>query len=305
MVDPYGRPITSVRVSITQECNLHCLYCHKEGENAPSSEYREMTPEELKRVIEVLESFGVKHVKLTGGEPLMRQDVQEIVEGISSVNGISEVSMTTNGTRLLDLAKPLKDCGLARVNVSLDTLKPETYKKITGVDAIEEVLSGIKRAVEVGLRPVKVNMVLLKGVTDGEVGSMIQFARSHGLVLQLIELESPGEDGFYRKYHSDLTKLEEQLRMKVEKVTVRSMHHRRKYHLSDGVEVEVVRPMHNTEFCRYCNRIRITSDGKFKPCLFRSDNHVDFLNPLRKGASTEDLESLFLEAVKRRRPYFT
>jgi cyclic pyranopterin phosphate synthase len=93
--------------------------------------------------------------------------------------------------------------------------------------------------------------------------------------------------------------------MKAEKVTVRSMHHRRKYHLSDGVEVEVVRPMHNTEFCRYCNRIRLTSDVKFKPCLFRSDNYVDFLNPLRKGASTEDLENLFLGAVKRRRPYFT
>jgi len=304
VVDPYGRPVTSVRVSITQECNLHCLYCHREGEDTSNSEYSEMTPEEMERVIEVLESFGVRRVKLTGGEPLMRRDVQEIVEGISSVNGISEVSMTTNGIKLRELVKPLKDCGLARVNVSLDTLNPETYKKITGVDAIEKAVSGIKRAVEVGLNPVKVNMVLLKGVNDSEVGRMIQFARKNGLVLQLIELESPGEDAFYRKYHSDLTKIEEQLRIKAEKVTIRSMHHRRKYHLPDGVEVEVVRPMHNTDFCRYCNRIRITSDGKFKPCLFRSDNHVDFLNPLRRGASTEDLESLFLEAVRRRKPYF-
>jgi cyclic pyranopterin phosphate synthase len=264
-----------------------------------------MTPKELKRVIEVLESFGIRHVKLTGGEPLMRRDVQEIVEGISSVNGISEVSMTTNGTRLLDLAKPLKDRGLARVNVSLNTLNAETYKKITGVDAIEDVLSGIKRAVEVGLRPVKVNMVLLKGVNDDEVESMIQFARRNGLVLQLIELESPEEDGFYRKYHSDLTKIEDELRMRAEQVTVRNMHHRRKYYLPDGVEVEVVRPMHNTEFCRHCNRIRITSDGQFKPCLLRSDNHVDFMPPLRRGGSTEDLKALFLKAVKRRNPYFT
>jgi len=261
VVDPHGRLITSVRVSITQKCNLHCLYCHQEGEDNQNHESLEMTPEEIQRIIEVLESFGVRRVKLTGGEPLIRRDIQEIVEGIDSVNGISEVSITTNGTRLKEFAKPLKDGGLARVNVSLDTLNPEIYKKITGVDTIEKAVSGIRKAVEVGLKPVKVNMVLLKGVNDGEVGSMIQFAQSNGVVLQLIELESPREDEFYRRYHSDMMKIEEQLKNKAEKVSVRQMHHRRKYYLPDRVEVEVVRPMHNTELCQYCNQIRITSDG--------------------------------------------
>ncbi len=134
---------------------------------------------------------------------------------------------------------------------------------------------------------------------------MIQFTRRNRLILQLIELESPREDAFFREYHSDVTKIEEQLRTHAEKVTVRRMHHRRKYYLPDNGEVEVVRPMHNTEFCQYCTRIRVTSDGKFKPCLFKLDNHVEFLTSLRSGASVEDVKSLFLEAVRRRRPYFT
>ena len=120
----------------------------------------------------------------------------------------------------------------------------------------------------------------------------------------MIELESAREDGFYRKYHLDMTQIEEKLEKKAEKVTIRNMHHRRKYLLPSKVEVEIVKPMHNTEFCRYCNRIRVTSDGKFKPCLFRYNNLVDFLGPMRNGASTEQLKKLFIEAIKRRKPYF-
>ena len=147
-------------------------------------------------------------------------------------------------------------------------------------------------------------MVLLNGINADDVWRMLDFAQRNGFILQVIELESPIEDRFYGKYHSDMTKIEKQLRRKAEKVTIRTMHHRKKYFLPGDVEVEIVRPMHNTEFCRYCNRIRITSDGKFKPCLFRSDNHIDFLTPMRRGASTEDLKKLFLESVKRRKPYF-
>lgn len=305
IVDPYGRPVTSIRVSVTQKCNLHCFYCHREGEDHDRYSYTEMTPEEIKRIISVVASCGIGKVKLTGGEPLIRSDILEIVKRISSIQGVSEVSMTTNGTFLNDLAKPLKEAGLARVNISLDTLNLEIYEMITGVDAFEKVISGIKRAVEANLNPVKVNTVLLRGINDNEVWNIVDFAKRNSVILQLIELESAIEDKLYRKYHSDMTKLENELKKKAERVTVRSMHHRRKYFLRSKVEVEIVRPMHNTEFCRYCNRMRITSDGKFKPCLFRSDNLVDFLGPMRNGASTEDLRKLFLEAVKRRKPYFT
>ena len=264
-----------------------------------------MTPEEIEKILRLVTSFGVGKVKLTGGEPLIRSDILKIVKRIRSLNEISEVSMTTNGTLLNELAKPLKKAGLVRVNVSLDTLNQKTFKMITGVDALNKVISGIKEAVEVNLNPVKVNMVLLKGINHNEVWSMIEFAERNNIILQLIELESAREDDFYRKYHSDMTKIENELTKKAEKVTVRNMHHRRKYLLPGKVEVEIVKPMHNTEFCQYCNRIRITSDGKFKPCLFRVNNLVDFLSPMRNGASTEDLKKIFIEAVKRRQPYFT
>ncbi|RLI36690.1 GTP 3',8-cyclase MoaA, partial [Candidatus Bathyarchaeota archaeon] len=290
------------RISVTQRCNLHCFYCHREGEDYESN--REMTPEEIETIIRVVSSFGVGKVKITGGEPLLRGDILEIIEGINRVPGISEISMTTNGVLLNELAGPLREAGLARVNVSLDTLNPETYKMITGVDSLERVLSGIRKAAEVGLYPVKVNMVLLRGLNDGEIWDMAKFAGENGLILQLIELESAVENELYKRFHVDLTRIERELERRAEKVIVREMHHRRKYFLPDGVEVEVVRPMHNTEFCKYCTRMRITSDGRFKPCLFRSDNLVDFLGPMRSGASIDELAALFLEAVRRRKPYF-
>ena len=264
-----------------------------------------MTPDEIKRIVSVISYFDIGKIKLTGGEPLIRDDIIEIVRKINEVPGVLEVSMTTNGTLLEDLAEPLKDAGLTRVNVSLDTLNAETYRMITGVDALENVISGVKSAVKAGLKPVKINMVLLKGVNSNEVWKMIDFARKNNVILQLIELESSSESEFYRRYHFDMTGIEEELRKRAVRVTVRSMHHRRKYLLPNGVEVEIVKPMHNTEFCKYCNRMRITSDGKFKPCLFRSDNLVDFLGPMRKGVSDDYLRSLFIEAVNRRKPYFT
>lgn len=263
-----------------------------------------MAPGEIQRIVGVAASFGLTKVKLTGGEPLLRSDILRIVRGIKSVPGISEVSMTTNGTLLTNLAKSLKEADLTRVNVSLDTLEPETYKLITGTNALERVILGIKDALKAGLSPVKVNMVVLKGVNDDKIWRMIDFAKKNNAILQLIELESAIEDDLYRRYHSDLTQIEDELKRKAEKIRVRSMHHRKKYLLPGGVEVEVVKPMHNTEFCKYCNRIRVTSNGRFKPCLFRSNNLVDFLNPMRNGASDEALRDLFVKAVKRREPFF-
>ena len=303
LTDPYGRPIESIRISVTQRCNLGCFYCHQEGET--SKHGKEMTPEEIQRVVEIAASFSIKKVKLTGGEPLMRKDVFDIIHKIKYTRGIKEVSMTTNGILLSDNAENLKNAGLERVNISLYTLNAEKYKLITGLDAFENVISGIRTAVKVGFCPIKINMVLLKGLNEDEVGGMIRFSSENGLILQIIELESPAETEVYMKYHAELEKMEKYLKSVAEKVVVQRMHHRRKYFLREGGEVEVVRPMHNIEFCRNCNRIRVTSDGKLKPCLFRNSNLVDFVGPLRNGASNEELKALFVEAAKRRAPFFT
>ena len=300
--DPYGRPLKSIRISVTQRCNLKCFYCHLEGEDPSWKD--EMTPNEIQKIVSIAASFGIGRVKLTGGEPLLREDIVEIVEKIRNVPGVEEVSMTTNGTLLSKYAYDLKKAGLARVNVSLDTLVKEKYRQITGADTLDSVVSGILEARNAGLNPVKINMVLLKGLNEDELFEMIDFARGNDVILQIIEFESPYENEMYRKYHVGLDAIEESLARLSERITVREMHHRKRYHLRGGGEVEVVRPMHNTEFCRYCNRIRLTSNGKLKPCLFRNDNLVDIVGPLRKGATDDELKKLFLEAVKRRKPYF-
>jgi len=300
--DPYGRTLESIRISVTQRCNLNCFYCHREGEDPSKKE--EMTPEEIQRIVAVAASFGLGKVKLTGGEPLIRRDILDIVEKIHETPGIKEVSMTTNGVLLSEYTYSLKKAGLTRVNVSLDTLRAERYRQITGVDALESVTLGIAKARDAGLHPVKVNMVLLKGLNEHEVPEMIDFARKSGVILQIIELEAPYENEFYKRYHASMDAVERLLEGMAERITIRKMHHRKKYHLRGGGEVEVVKPMHNTEFCRHCNRIRVTSDGKLKPCLFRNDNLVDMLGPIRRGEPEETLKKIFLEAVKRREPYF-
>jgi len=301
--DPYGRPVDNLRLSVTQRCNLRCFYCHKEGEIHRT--HAEMTPEEIERVVRVAASLNIRRVKLTGGEPLLRGDIVEIADKLSRIPRLREVAMTTNGILLNGLAEPLKAAGLARVNVSLGTLDPDTYRAITGVDAMSQVLEGIREAAMVGLSPIKVNMVVLKGLNEDQVSSMIEFIRESDLILQIIEFESPNpETECYRRYHSDLAEVERRLRERANRVIVRRMHERRKYLLKGGGEVEVVRPMHNTAFCENCSRLRVTSDGKFKPCLFRTDNLIDFLIPMRNGAADEEVKRLLLEAVKRRRPYF-
>lgn len=287
--DPYNRPISNLRISLTPRCNLRCIYCHAEGEESPS---REMSASQIAEVIRVAGKFDIRSVKFTGGEPLLRKDLAEILESIPE--GM-ESSMTTNGILLGDMAEDLRKAGLSRVNVSLDSLDPSTYKEITGCDRLDDVLEGITAALNAGLTPVKLNMVMLKGINDDELNNFLKFVRGNrDLVLQVIELMDFRDCA----HHADLNGLEKDLAERSTQILTRRMHHRKKYCL-DGAEVEVVRPLHNTEFCAFCNRLRVTSDGKLKPCLLRSDNHVDIW-----GKSGEKLEDLFREAARRRAPFF-
>lgn len=300
--DPYGRPIKSLRISVTSRCNLGCIYCHQEGIEKSRSE---MSSAEIARIVDITAGRGVKKVKITGGEPLVRRDIGGIIEKIAEVDGIKEVSMTTNATLLSKKSEALKEAGLKRVNISLDTLDKETFSRITKGGELDTVIEGIKSAVDAGLRPVKLNMVVMKGLNTDKIKEMIEFASANNAILQLIGLmENEYNDEFFKEYSCDIDRIVKELEEEANEVLVRKfMQNRTRYILDEG-EVEVVFPMHNTEFCANCTRIRITADGKFKPCLMRSDNYVDFLGPLRSGASDVELEELFLEAVKRREPYF-
>lgn len=297
-MDRYGRTINGLRISVTENCNFNCFYCHREG--CPESS-REMSPDEIGSIVKIASEFGVEKVKITGGEPLLRDDIVEIVAA-SIKPGIREVSMTTNGTMLSDKAQELAEAGLDRVNISLDTLDAEKFVRITHNGSLEKVLEGINAALEAKLVPIKLNMVLLKGVNEDEVDRMISFAGERGMILQLIELvDLNGED--FKEHHLALDEIERALAAKATAIRTRRLMQSRKRYLLPNGEVEVVRPMHNTRFCAHCHRLRLTPDGYLKPCLMRNDNLVDILSFVRAG-DIEGAKRAFVEAVWRREPYF-
>ena len=300
--DKYERPIVSLRITLTNRCNVNCLYCHHDGMVKSKDE---MTADELYTICKVAKNLGIKKIRLSGGEPLLKKDIVEAVEKIASL-GFKDVSMTTNGILLEKYAQDLKDAGLDRVNVSLDTLNRETFEFITKKDYLEDAKRGIIKAVEVGLYPVKINMVIMKDINQNEIDDMFEFCKEHGIVLQLIELiesESCDDDKFSEDYHYNLDDIESELADIADEVHERKfMQGRRKYYI-DGGEIEVVKPVDNAKFCAKCSRLRITPDGKIKPCLLRNDNLVELISHVRNGESEEELEKIFINGINNREPF--
>ncbi len=305
LTDNCGRPLLNLRISITQRCNNRCAYCHREGEVQRANRSAElMSVEEIVRMAKVAVDLGIARIKLTGGEPLMRKDLPEIVSGIAAIPGLRDLSLTTNGLLLVDgMAKKLRDCGLKRVNISLPSLNPETYHNLTG-GKLEAALEGIKAAIAADFCPVKLNTVVLKDVNVGDVPELIDYAGKMGIVLQLIELDPVNVgDKYYSEHHRSLDEQEAMLKAQAISIEKRPfMHNRVIYHLPNAT-LEVVKPIENTDFCMHCTRMRITSDGKLKTCLMRNDNLTDILTPIRRGATEEELKQLFVKANKLREPY--
>jgi GTP 3',8-cyclase len=306
--DRYGRAATDLRISLTQRCNLKCVFCHMEGQ--PAS-HAELTPSEIETIVRAGTRIGIERVKLTGGEPTLRGDIVEIVERLSPMLG--EVSMTTNGLLLESLAKPLRDAGLARVNVSLPSLDPATYRELTGVDGVERVIRGIRAARAAGLHPVKLNVVALSGATDSEasVDRLISFAQDTGAQVQLIEFENVRgrvDPNLYRQLHSDLGRLTEEAARRAFRTEHNRLHDRPRYTWERGgrpITLEIVQPVENPAFCMRCQRLRLTSDGFLKGCLMTNQGLVNVGALLRAQAPFDDLVRAFETAVDRRRPFFT
>ena len=302
--DKYDRPILSLRITLTNRCNVNCIYCHHDGMRSSKNE---MTPDEIYKICQIAKRIGVRKIRLSGGEPLIRKDIVEIVSKISSI-GFNDISITTNGILLEKYAKDLKEAGLDRVNVSLDTLNPETYEFITKKDYLEATKKGILKSVEVGLYPVKINMVIMKDINEHEIKDMFNFCKDNNMVLQLIELiesENCDDDKFSAEYHYKLDMVEERLSDIADEVREREfMQGRRKYYINGG-EIEVVKPVDNSKFCANCTRLRVTPDGKIKPCLLRNDNLVDIITDIRNNESDEKLEEIFLKGIDKREPFNT
>ncbi len=300
LTDRFGRKVTNLRIAITPRCDLKCFYCHREGESSPQGSTQrarsEMGVEDIKKICDVFYDLGIKKVKITGGEPLLRKDIYEIIQ---SMPPFKEVSMTTNGMLLAKKAHELSEVGLSRVNISMDTLDAQKYRRVTGGD-LDKVIDALYAADEADLRPVKINMLILKGINESEVGEMLDFTSQFNqdginVILQVIEnLMLPGME----EYYYDISPIEKQYAGMAEAVVVRDMHKRRQYAIGKSV-VEFVKPLYNSEFCQHCNRIRVTSDGKIKPCLLKDDNLIDI-----KGLSGGELVNAVNEAVSLREPFF-
>ena len=300
--DKYERPILSLRITLTNRCNVNCLYCHHDGMVKSKDE---MTADELYTICKIAKKIGVRKIRLSGGEPLLKKDIVEIVEKIASL-GFRDISMTTNGTLLEKYAQDLKDAGLDRVNVSLDTLDRETFEFITKKDYLEDTKKGILKAVEVGLYPVKINMVIMKDINQDEIDDMFEFCKENDIVLQIIELiesENCDDDKFSADYHYKLDDIEKELADIADDVREREFMQGRKKYYIDGGEIEVVKPVDNSTFCANCSRLRITPDGKIKPCLLRNDNLVELISHVRNGASEDELEEIFINGINKREPF--
>ena len=312
--DAYGRPLNNLRLAVTNECNYRCIFCHLEGDplGEPARPGRLppiVTPREYGIVARAASLLGIDSFKITGGEPLIRRDIVDIVGELSGNAPGSDISMTTNGYMLSRLAAGLAEAGLKRVNISIHSLDEEKYRFITGVKGLSMALEGLRAAQDQGFK-LKINMVVLKGVNEGEVFEVAKLAHSSGAVLQLIELHPVGLGAkFFTKYFYPLTLIEKKLVEMGAKVERRSLHNRPVYLLPEGVKVEIVRPHANPVFCAGCTRVRLSATGHLTPCLNWKGERIHLLPRIRKARSEEEAVREAVKAILEvnllRRPYYT
>jgi len=299
--DTFGRVVDYLRISITDRCNERCLYCMPEGYHGWAQRPDHLTAEEILRLVRVAAGLGFRKFRLTGGEPLVRADVPELVRGMAAIPGVEAIGLSTNGTRLAALAQPLREAGVRSVNISLDALDPALYRRITGGD-VATVLAGIHAAVEASFERVKLNAVLLRGMNEGELWPLILFAAEHRLPLRFIELMPVSRaDALTDANFLPVTEVMGQLRARehlIPQPDHRLGHGPAKYYRLErtGALVGFIGAITNQHFCETCNRVRLTADGRIRPCL---GNHgeVDLRTALRQHSSEADLATLLRHAI--------
>ncbi|MCT4632506.1 MAG: GTP 3',8-cyclase MoaA [Firmicutes bacterium] len=275
MMDKYGRKINYLRISITDRCNYRCRYCMPEDGVCKKEHQDILRFEDIIKVVSHGAAMGISKIRLTGGEPLIRKGVVDLVRQIKSIDGIKEVAMTTNGSLLPRFAKELKEAGLDRVNVSLDSLNADKFKDITRGADLKEVLDGIKLCQDLGMSPIKINVVLIGGFNDDEIVDFVSLTKDQDIDVRFIELMPIGEASQWSKGHFiPNTKVLEMV-PELNEVEAQDISSPAKYYKLDGAKgtVGLINPISCT-FCSNCNRIRLTSDGKLKPCL-HSDDEID------------------------------
>ena len=320
LIDSHGRVMRDLRVSVTDRCNFRCMYCLPETEAAlnfyrgrwanfpnPTPIVREwksaekiLTFEEIERLVRLAVDLGIQKIRLTGGEPLLRQQIEILVEKLARIPGITDLAMTTNGFLFHKKAKALRDAGLKRISFSMDSLDRDNFKKITGRDGLDEVLEGIKLAQQLGLNPVKVNAVVIRGINDHEIEALAEFAQKTNLSFRFIEF-MPLDSG--RAWQKELVvpakEILQRLQARFSLQPIKSENKSetaKRWAFSDGRgEIGIIAPV-SEPFCGHCNRIRLMADGKIRTCLFSAAEH-DFRALLRDDCDDEAIRNRLQDVV--------
>ncbi|MDQ6957003.1 MAG: GTP 3',8-cyclase MoaA [Mariprofundaceae bacterium] len=299
LIDRFARKLTYLRISVTDRCNMRCDYCR------PSADAYQAEPrshilqfEEIERIVEVAASLGVSKVRITGGEPLVRRDLPKLIEKIASIDDITDLAMTSNATYLAKHAQELKNAGLNRINISLDTLNPLRFQKLTGGE-LAPVLAGIQATKNAGFVPIKLNTVLMKGINDDEVADLIDFASDIGATIRFIELMPMKQGLDWEKHYISIDDVlaQENVQARVDIALMQTGNTAARYlPLKSGKgDVGFIMPM-SERFCEGCNRLRLTADGGLRSCL-PADDQLNLRDLMRNGGSDEDIRSTFLRSA--------
>jgi cyclic pyranopterin phosphate synthase len=299
LIDPFRRRIEYVRLSVTDRCDLRCSYCLPKGFRDFEEPEHWLTFDEIERVMQAFTELGVRRIRLTGGEPLSRGKLPELAARLARLPGLEDLSLSTNATRLKKLAPALKQAGVTRLNVSLDSLRPERFATITGGGALDSVLDGLLAAKAAGFAPIKINTVLMKGVNDDEVGDLVRFCIEHGFTLRFIETMPVGDTGRAASGHYlDLQDVKRALAQEFELIpTVMSGGGPARYMQVAGTDLKIgfITPI-SQHFCDTCNRVRVTVDGVLYTCLGQEDK-TDLRPLLRTGATRQELMETIRGAI--------
>jgi cyclic pyranopterin phosphate synthase len=320
LIDSHGRVLRDLRLSLTDRCNFRCLYCLPETEAAQNF-YRGhwahlpdskpilqqwvprsalLTFEEIQRIVRVCVGLGIEKIRLTGGEPLLRQEVERLVQGIASIDGIKDLAMTSNGFLFPQKAEALRRAGLRRISFSLDSLDAQNFKKITGRDGLAQVLESITLAQQLGFSPVKVNAVIIRGLNDHEVEALAEFGRDRGLAMRFIEFMPLDSARAWLKElvvpgRELLARLQARFDLRPAPIDNVSSTSRRWLFAGTAGEIGIIAPV-SEPFCGHCNRLRLTADGRVRTCLFSVVEH-DLKSVMRGGATDQQVEEWLQEVV--------
>jgi cyclic pyranopterin phosphate synthase len=306
--DSYNRPIRDLRVSLTDRCNFRCFYCLPHGEPPIAPKEKMLSYEEIEYVCDIFVSLGIEKIRLTGGEPMLRRDIETIIRKLTRLKagGLQDLALTTNGYYLPERAQSLKDAGLDRVTISLDSLKRDVFKRMTGVDVLDKVLAGIAAAKSANLEPIKINAVIVRGHNEDEVADFAAFAREYDVKMRFIEF-MPLDSGheWAREDVVSGKEIRERISERFPLVRVevaRGSETSSRYRFADGApgEIGIIAPV-TEPFCGACSRIRLTADGQIRTCLFSTVEH-SLRDVIRSGASRDEIVEYIESVILKKEP---